>query len=276
MKAKEFQNKILSWSDENNFDHLPWRQTRDPYCVMVSEVMLQQTQIVRVLEKYDQWMKRFPTVQDLAQSSLREVLEVWQGLGYNRRGKFLHEAAKQIVSEYSSAISSDPDELMKLPGVGHYTSHAVACFASENCSPFLDTNIRRVYIYFFFIDQTEIDDKDVLEKIRECEPAQNKRGWYLALMDYGREVLGKKKRNANSKSKHYSKQSKFEGSRRQARAAVVRELVKSSSPRTKDELLETIREEISDEYSSPVEFEKIILALHGEGMIRAEDDAWRV
>ena len=276
MNKGEFQKSVLDWSRENTFDDLPWRQTRDSYCVLVSEVMLQQTQIVRVLEKYDQWMKRFPTVQDLASASLREVLEIWQGLGYNRRGKFLHEAAKIIQNEYSGVIPSDADELTKLPGVGHYTAHAVACFAAENCKPFLDTNIRRVFIHSFFADQEYIDDKDILKKIGECEPNENKREWYLALMDYGREVLGKSSHNSNTKSKHYSKQSKFEGSRRQVRAAIVRELVMSKIALRSDEILETIRNDISDKYSSPVEFQKIIRSLSDEGMIRAQEDAWTV
>lgn len=226
MKEADFKKEIQKWSKTHSFDHLPWRQTRDPYAILVSEVMLQQTQISRVIEKYLQWMKKYPTMQSLAKAPFRDVLHLWQGLGYNRRAKYLSESAKRVVHECGGNLPEDPKQLQNLPGIGHYTAHAVACFAHGNCKPFCDTNIRRVILHFFFQKKKTVDDKEVLSKLEKIEPKNKKREWYLTLMDYGREELGKKRDNANRRSKSYIKQSRFLGSRRYVRAAVIRFLLK--------------------------------------------------
>jgi A/G-specific adenine glycosylase len=197
---------------------LPWRRTRDPYKILVSEVMLQQTQVERVISKYKAFLKEFPNVSSLAKAPLSKVLGQWQGLGYNRRGKFLHEAAKVIVKESWEE---------KLPGVGPYTRAAVEAFAFNKPGVFIETNIRTVFTHFYFRNREGVRDQELLPLIeRDLKKSKMEpRDFYAALMDYGT-YLKKSGININSKSKHYVKQKKFEGSNRQMRGAVLRELLK--------------------------------------------------
>lgn len=217
-----FQSAIL------DFYHLesrsfPWRETRNPYSIMVSEFMLQQTQTNRVLIKYLEWHTRFPTIESLAKASLSDVLSQWVGLGYNRRARFLHESAKLILQDYAGVVPKDPDILDSLPGIGPYTARAISTFAYGIPHTFIETNIRSVFIFFFFSDVPSVDDKEILLLIEQTVYLEDPRTWYYALMDYG-SVLKKKIKNPNRKSKHYTKQSKFDGSLRQARGSVIRHL----------------------------------------------------
>lgn len=224
--CREFQKVILTYYHERGRT-FPWRVTRDPYAILVSEIMLQQTQTERVVEKYTQWLRVFPSVSVLAAASFTEVLEQWVGLGYNRRARFLHECAKAIVSEHGGDIPSDPAVLQKLPGIGPYTASAVSTFAYNKPNVFIETNIRSVFIFFFFKERTDISDKELLPFIEASLYTENPRLWYYALMDYGAE-LKKNVANPNRKSKHYTKQSKFEGSVRQVRGALIRNLMADS------------------------------------------------
>ncbi len=199
---------------------LPWRKTRDPYLVLVSEVMLQQTQVDRVVPYYTRWVKTFPTVQALATAPLSAVLKEWQGLGYNRRGKYLWEAAKILSKDGWGG---------KLPGVGPYTAAAVRAFAFNEPTVFIETNIRTVFFHHLYssvLKNTRIDDKELLPLVEEAlkTSRMEPRDFYAALMDYG-SYLKKQGVKLNSKSKHYAKQSKFEGSARQKRAAKLRALL---------------------------------------------------
>ncbi len=201
----------------------PWRKTHDPYKILVSEIMLQQTQVERVVEKYRAFLKQFPTVHALAHASLGDVLRAWQGLGYNRRARMLHECAKAVVREYRGKFPKTQEELVALPGIGPYTAGAVLAFAYNSAVPIIETNIRTVFLRHFFNGKDQIPDKDIFVWIDATLDRENPRAWYAALMDYGSH-LKKKHGNQNVRSKHYTKQSKFEGSDRQIRGALMRAL----------------------------------------------------
>jgi len=216
--------------------HLPWRQTKNPYRILVSEVMLQQTQVDRVLPKYKLFLKKFPTVHMLAKAPLAEVLLMWSGLGYNRRAKMLHEAAKVLAGQ--TTFPRDVEELEKLPGVGPYTARAIAIFAFNTPEVCIETNIRTVFTHFYFAKKKLVSDKEIFPLIQR-DLARSKiepRHFYAALMDYG-SYLKKNGVRINNKSRHYTKQSKFEGSRRQKRAAKLRALLEAGAPEAELEKL---------------------------------------
>ncbi|PIR69547.1 MAG: endonuclease III [Candidatus Niyogibacteria bacterium CG10_big_fil_rev_8_21_14_0_10_46_36] len=222
MRTKEFQ--YIIWEHHKNNkrkNNFPWRKTRNPYHILISEIMLQQTQIPRVIPKYNEWLKAFPTLKALSRAPFSKVLSTWQGLGYNRRARFLKDTATIIHKKYNERVPRSPEELETLPGIGHYTARAVACFSYGICEPFLDTNIRRVYIHFFGGKKRNIPDAWVMRYVQKTQPSQHKREWYGALMDYGRDVLGGTKNNPNTKSASYTKQSPFRGSTRYIRAKII-------------------------------------------------------
>ncbi len=224
-KRQNFKKKIWRWRRQNA-PALPWRKTKNPYYIFVSEVMLQQTQIARVLIKYPRFLKAFPAIQSLAASPLRRVLSVWHGMGYNRRGLYLQQAAREIVKKHKGKIPKDIQALDALPGIGPYSARAIACFAHGVCEPFVETNIRRAIIHEFFPRKKNITDKEILLILQQIQPLTSnlQREWYWALMDYGRDAL-KHLPNANRKSKRYAKQSQFEGSPRYIRAKIISYLI---------------------------------------------------
>jgi A/G-specific adenine glycosylase len=225
---KKFISFLQKFYSENKRDSLSWRKTKSPYHILVSEVMLQQTQVSRVLIKYKEWIKRFPTAKKLAGSSLRDVLTLWQGLGYNRRAKFLYEASK-ILAKAKPSDLSNYDFYTSLPGVGQSTAGAVLAFTKNTPIVFIETNIRAVILHHFFKDREKVDDeeiREVLQKLLNTLPSDfSVRDFYYALYDYGSHLkmtLGKKKKDLHTRSKHYTTQSKFEGSRRQLRAFILK------------------------------------------------------
>ena len=147
---KEFQEKVWEYYRENGRHDLPWRKTKDPYKIMVSEVMLQQTQVPRVLEKYKEFLTAFPTVEDLARSDLAQVLKVWSGMGYNRRGKYLRDAAIVIADMHGGKVPRDIVSMRALPGIGPYTASAVLIFAFNIPDTMIETNVRSAFIHGFF------------------------------------------------------------------------------------------------------------------------------
>lgn len=224
-----FQNFILRFYQKHGRHELPWRQTDDPYLILVSELMLQQTQVNRVIPKYLTFIKAFPNIQTLANAPLSEVLTLWQGLGYNRRAKFLWQLAqnlteKKLHKNQNSKTNSFPEtetELQKLPGIGPYTASAITTFAYNNPTVVIETNIRTVFLHHFFPNQDKISDSDLLPLIRLTIPKTNPREWYWALMDYG-SYLKKVLPNPSRKSKHHTKQSTFKGSLRQVRGEIIK------------------------------------------------------
>lgn len=234
MNKEKFQNIIYTYYRAHKRD-FPWRQTTDPYAILVSEIMLQQTQTERVVPKYLAFLERFPNFESLAKAPLADVLKLWSGLGYNRRAKYLHETAK-ILNEKLRASCSDvlirhyisPEYLQTLPGIGKYTAGAITVFVRNIPLVFVETNIRRVFIHCFFSDTATVTDKEIIPVIEQTLDSHNPREWYYALMDYG-SMLGKNRENPNRKSKHYTKQSKFEGSRRQLRGKLMRVALEKGS-----------------------------------------------
>ncbi len=238
MTPVQFRRVVYSYYKREGRHTLPWRQTHDPYCVMVSELMLQQTQVPRVIPKYDAFLKRFPTVQSLARAELRAVLVLWQGLGYNRRAKHLHEAARAVVAQYSGVFPRTKEDLLALPGVGPYTASAILAFAYNTPTVLIETNVRTVYLHHFFKDAIGIADSELSPLIEKTMDTKNPREWYAALMDYGshlKQTIG----NISRKSAHHTKQSKFTGSNREVRGAIVRLLTQKGSRTLSTILTET-------------------------------------
>jgi A/G-specific adenine glycosylase len=201
---------------------LPWRYIDDPYPVLVSEFMLQQTQVKRVIPKYGEWLAAFPDALSLSRAPLAEALRHWSGLGYNRRGKWLWEAGKSIFERFEGRIPREEGDLRSLPGVGPYTARAIRAFAFGIPEAFIETNIRRVFIHFFFQDREDgVRDDEILPVVEKTLDRNDVRSWYYALMDYGA-ALPAVTDNPNRKSAAYVKQSPFKGSKREARGAILK------------------------------------------------------
>lgn len=224
-RCGQFTEIVWNYYQENGRD-LPWRQTDpegnlDPYKVLVSEIMLQQTQAPRVIPKYAEFLNVFPDANSLAAASLDQVLQRWSGLGYNRRAKFLWQSAQMVVEIYQGKVPDDESKLVSLPGVGTNTARAVLAYAFNIPVTFIETNIRTVYIHHFFEDSYAVDDKKILALVESTVDKQHPREWYWALMDYGT-FLKKTVGNGSRRSAHYTKQSVFIGSKRQIRGKIIK------------------------------------------------------
>lgn len=202
--------------------YLPFRETDDPYKIVVAEFMLQQTQVERVIPKYEAWLKKWPTWEALAAASRRELLQVWSGLGYNRRAIYLGRLAESVVNRFSGRLPDDPKLLQTLPGIGPYTAHAVLIFAFNKSLVTIDTNIRRVLIHEFNLagDVTRAELEHLAQKLL---PRGRSRDWHNALMDYSRAALPARLPAAQPSAKQPS----FRGSRRQIRGEIIRRLTVS-------------------------------------------------
>ena len=241
----------------------PWRHVSDPYLVVVSEIMLQQTQTVRVMQQYDPFIEQFPTFKALANAPLAHVLSAWQGLGYNRRAIALHKIAQKVVLEYEGTLPAEPAILQTFPHIGPNTAGSISAFAFNRPTIFIETNIRSVFIHFFFADSVTIPDKDILALVEQTVDAHNPREWYYALMDYG-VMLKKKIPNPNRKSAHYAMQSKFEGSHRQIRGMILKLLTQHE--KLPQSYLATFIER------EPESITRAIHELHKEGFITIDAD----
>lgn len=222
-KIKELKSAVLKYHRASGRHDLPWRKVQTPYRVFVSELMLQQTQVERVIPKFNAFVRRFPNFKKLSEASLGEVYELWTGLGYNRRAKFLRDSAKIVVEEYGGTLPKVKEELTKLPGVGPYTAGAILAFSYGNPEPFVETNIRTAVMCHVFPQKLKVRDEEILEVLKFVQPKTgiDAKNWYGALMDYGA-YLKKTGVQTNSKSAHYTKQKAFKGSLREARGAVVK------------------------------------------------------
>lgn len=223
-----FQNFIYRYYEGFGRHQLPWRTIVTPYRVLVSEIMLQQTQVDRVIPKYLAFLEQFPTADALATASISDVIKAWQGLGYNRRVLNLQKAAQKIVSDFQGKLPTDTTELLSLPGIGPYTAAALQAFAFNQPSVVIETNIRTVFIYHFFPNHSVVQDIELLSLIEETLDWENPRKWYSALMDYGT-YLKSVFPNPTRKSNLYSKQSKLEGSNRQVRGLILKALSQEKS-----------------------------------------------
>jgi A/G-specific adenine glycosylase len=276
-----FQKVLTGYYYEFGRHDMLWRKAGtnghfDAYKIMVSELMLQQTQVDRVTPKYMAFLKAFPTVEDLAQATLGEVLTAWNGLGYNRRAKFIWQAAQVIVKEYEGQFPDTISELQKLPGIGPNTAGAIMAYAYNQPVVFIETNIRTVIIHHFFKDKSGIPDKDIREVMEAVVPAGKSdkgrmqgsvlgpREFYWAMMDYG-SYLKKTVGNTARASKHYTRQSAFHGSKRQLRGQIIRELTVGPLTLTK------LEARIDDE-----RLMDILDALSAEGMISKRNDTYHL
>lgn len=199
---------------------LPWRITTNPYAILVSEIMLQQTQVSRVLPKYEAFLLHFPTIEALAAAPLSEVLRLWQGLGYNRRARFLQQAAKVAVVRLAGNLPPDYATLRALPGVGDYTAKAVLAFAYNQPVVLIETNVRTVFLHHYFPDNEGVSDAQLLPHMARTLPRTRAREWYAALMDYG-SYLKTRYPNPSRRSREHTVQSRFAGSDRQLRGRII-------------------------------------------------------
>jgi len=262
MNEVTFQKKIRDFYLDN-YRSMPWRNgikgEFDPYHITVSEMMLQQTQVHRVIPKYNEFIAKFPDIESLAKASLQEVLQLWTSLGYNRRAKYLHEFASSVgsIENFPKTI----DKLIGYKGIGPNTAAAILVYSYNEPHLFIETNVRTVYINCFFADQEVVTDAEILTKLKQTIDSDNPREFYWGLMDYGT-YLKKQGKGALSKSKSYKKQSKFAGSPRQLRGKVIKILSeKDSTP------VDVLDRSIQDSRLSDV-----LIQLETEGMIRVDGD----
>ncbi len=240
---------------------MPWRENCDPYYILVSEIMLQQTQVARVEPKFREFIAKFSDVKSLANADLADVLRTWNGLGYNRRAKFLHDAAKMICENFGGEIPSQIIDLVKLPGVGPNTAGAIAVYAFNRAEIFVETNIRTVILHYFFADQHDVTDAEICEKLEQILDTDSPREFYWAMMDLGAELkstIG----NVSRRAKNYTKQSKFDGSVRQIRGEILRKLAERPMART--EILRKIDDERTAKIIDDLRREKLIHEKQGK------------
>ncbi len=256
---EQFQQTVWDYYHDHGRT-MPWREDTRPYYVLVSELMLQQTQVSRVVPKFESFIAAFPDEQTLAGAELAAVLRAWQGLGYNRRAKFLHQAAQHVVSQGS--FPNTVERLVELPGVGKNTAGAIMAYSYNHPIVFIETNIRTVYIHHFFTDRDDVADAELLPIIEQSLDQEHPREWYWALMDYGsylKTTIG----NVSRSSRHYAKQSTFHGSKRQIRGQVLKLLAEVSQ--TENQLRTTIDDQ---------RLGSVLQDLTNEGLIRYKNNSY--
>jgi len=246
---------------------MAWRETEDPYRIFVSEVMLQQTQVDRVRVKYAEFIEIFPDFASLAAAETKDLLAVWQGMGYNRRALSLRNAAQMVIDTYGGELPRTVEDLQSLPGIGRATASSIAAFAFNSPTVFIETNIRRVFIHFFFRDRTDVADDEILPLVAMTLDQEHPREFYWGIMDYGT-MLKKRYPNPNRRSASYSKQTKFEGSDRQIRGKMLRILLETHS----HDPLSLFREAGVDAKKGEVILQKLI----AEGFVAEEDGEYRL
>jgi len=251
----EFQEIVWDKSRQL-FRGMPWRSDTRPYYVMVSEIMLQQTQVDRVIPKFEAFIGRFPSVEILSQATLADVLQMWSGLGYNRRAKFLHQAAIKIMTEYNGVFPETYKELITLPGVGVNTAGALLAYSFNKPAVFIETNIRTVYFYHFFPNQDTVNDRELKALVEATVDTEHPREWYWAIMDYGSN-LKKQGIGQNSKSSHYAKQSPLKGSVREVRGAILKALI----------IQDSTEQELRQQLAADERFTPALVSLEKDGLV---------
>ena len=275
MTNAKFRRIVYSYYKKSGRHDLPWRTpalrlrtngTLDPYKIMISEIMLQQTQVDRVIPKYKSFLKRFPTIHALADAPLASVLDEWSGLGYNRRARFLKLAAQAVIEKHQGKFPKEKSVMLHLPGIGEYTAGAIRAFAFDQPDVLLETNIRSVYIHCFFPGKKSVHDKELIPLVENTLDKKNPRMWYSALMDYGAYIKSQTT-NPTRKSIGYKRQSTFIGSNRQIRGKMLKYMIKNGSFAAKDM-----------SFIDP-DFGKITEALRGlikDGLVRKVGSSYRL
>lgn len=264
-----FQKTVLAYYDQSGRHDLPWRLPEadgsfDPYKIVVSELMLQQTQVGRVIPKFAAFIAAYPTVRSLARAPLGDVLTLWSGLGYNRRAKFLWQTAGEVVGRFGGVFPQTAAQLVTLPGIGANTAGAIVAYAYNQSVVFIETNVRTVFIHHFFADKSGVADAELTPFIAASIPDGMARTWYWALMDYGtyvKQTVG----NVSRASRSYTKQSAFHGSRRQIRGMVLRLLTSGPHPYA------ALEKAIADERLTGV-----LEDLSREGLLEKNDDVYQL
>jgi A/G-specific adenine glycosylase len=260
--ARRFREMVLTYYAGHGRD-LAWRRTTDPYRILVSEIMLQQTQVERVSLRFPAFLSAFPDFPSLAGAPLPAVLAAWQGMGYNRRAISLQRCARRVVEEYGGALPQDPEILATFPGIGTATAGSICAFAFNRPVVFIETNIRRVFIHFFFEEEKTVQDTAILPLVKRTLYKKDPRTWYWALMDLGSD-LKKTTPNPNRRSTAYVRQSAFAGSDRELRGKILNVLLKSPGM----DMMELIRS--TGEECERVE--RMITALEKEGFLTSSGD----
>jgi len=263
-KQKLFVDTVWEYYEINGRHDLPWRKAITPYKILVSEIMLQQTQVDRVIPKYKAFIKQFPSFKALAAAPVKDVITAWSGLGYNRRALNLQKAAQEVTTQYNSRLPDSYEKLITLPGIGPYTAAAILAFAHNIPHPTLETNIRTVFIFHFFKYTEKVHDNDLMQHVIATLPVQNVREWYWALMDYGSHVK-KAHGNLSQQSKHHTKQKPFKGSDREIRGGILKALVEK--PMTTRRLVNILKK---DEKRMTEQLQK----LYTEGLITKHSRTW--
>ncbi len=227
MNMRHFKKIIWSYYRKHGRD-LAWRRTKNPYHIMVSEIMLQQTHVDRVAKKYPAFINAFPQCKALADAPLKNIIEAWQGMGYNRRAVYLKKIAEAVMEKHGGKLPTAPEVLEQLPGIGRATAHSIAAFAYNRPVAFIETNIRSVFIHAFFPRTKIVSDAEIMPLVEQTIDRDNPREWYYALMDYG--AMLKTSGNPSRRSAHYARQKPFKGSHRELRGKIVKTLI--AHPRT--------------------------------------------
>lgn len=273
-QMQQFEHEVWNYYKKNKRD-LPWRHTTDPYHILVSEVMLQQTQVSRVITKYQEFLKKFPTIKKLAQATKPEVLTLWQGLGYNRRALFLKKTCETLFEQNPKhpEFPTSHVELLKLPGIGQSTAGAILNFSFNIPTSFIETNIRAVFLYHFFKGASSVSDIHIYELIQETlkhkKQKENPREWFYALYDYGsilKATLGKNKTELHKQSKHYNKQKSFKGSNREIRSSILKLILETKGSITEDVIIGAITQKLPQ--ATVENIRSNIIALEKEGFIQ--------
>ncbi|WP_139653353.1 adenine glycosylase [Raoultibacter phocaeensis] len=263
------------WAEGGSrYRELPWRNIDDAYAVLVSEVMLQQTQVVRVLKHWERFLALFPTPDALAAADTAMVLEQWQGLGYNRRALALKRTAEQCSVRFGGALPETYDELIELPGIGAATAAGVMAFAYNKPSVYLETNVRTVFLHELFPDAESVSDKELRPLVEATCSADNPRAWYYALLDWGAH-LKQVTVNPSRRSAHYTRQSAFTGSRRQKRAELLRCVLAEPgiAPDVLFDRLDGFEREAGRGSADRAEYDSILADMLAEGFFRCEENA---
>lgn len=262
-EIRHFRETVLGHFEKHGRSFL-WRLTTDPYEILVSEVMLQQTRTDRVAAYFPRFIARFPDIATLAAAPLREVLALWQGLGYNRRALFLKKCAEATLARHDGILPDTIEALTALPGIGPYTARAVITFAFNKPHLFIETNIRTAYLHHFFPGREKVSDRELMPFIESTLDRDDPRRWYYALMDYGVH-LKKLHPNPSRRSAHHTKQSRFEGSDRQMRGAILRALAKTALSGKR--LSTAAALDLGKEAIDVTRFTKILGELCAEGLV---------
>ncbi len=258
-QALDAFKKIIKHYYANKRRPFAWRDVITPYRVVVSEIMLQQTQTDRVAQKFEPFIAEFPTFQALAQAPFHDIVRMWKGLGYNRRALALQKIAQRVTTDHSGNLPPVPNILETFPGIGKATARSITTFAFNVPTTFIETNIRTVFIYFFLKDRLDVHDKELEPLVAATVDQLNPREWYYALMDYG-VMLKKTVGNVSRLSAHYTKQSKFEGSDRQIRGMILQALLDHQAL-TETALVATLQKEEN-------RVRKMVSDLSAEGIIK--------